>query len=344
MSFEASYKKEIMQEYEQIRFRNRQLLNDRIAEIRHQVPRIAEIDDAIRDMNIDAALSSLHEEPVDPEQLAAQTGLLIEEKYRVLVDAGYPSDYLAPIYTCGKCKDSGYIDHEPCDCFKQKIVSRQYRNSNLGQNLSNENFGTFCAEYYSSQPDGIHELTPRKNIENIYHSLLKYVSGVDAYMQGDTTEKGNILFQGSTGVGKTFLSNCIAKELLDKGYAVLYVSAGTLFDQISDVVMNKNQLTGSRDFYHAVNESDFLIIDDLGTEFTNNFTASYLYTLLNDRLLRRKPTIISTNLSLTELREHYSERIFSRICDSYLICNIYGSDIRLAKRKMWKQAPDRQQD
>lgn len=333
MPFEASYMKEIMQEYEQIRFRNKQLLNTRIDEVRNQVPRIAEIDDRIRDINIDAALSALQNEPVDKEQLTVQTNALIENKYQALVQAGYPSDYLSPIYNCEKCKDTGYMNHEPCECLKQKIVERQYKNSNLGQNLSKENFNTFRFDYYSNQPDGIHELTPRANMENIYHSLQKYVSGIDAYIEGDNSQKGNILFQGNTGVGKTFLSNCVAKELLDKGYAVLYVSAGTLFEQISDAVMNKNRIAGSQDFYHTVTTCDFLIIDDLGTEFMNNFTATYLYTLINDRLLHRNATIISTNLSLTELREHYSERIFSRICDSYLIYTIYGEDIRFAKRQ-----------
>lgn len=339
MSFEASYMKEIMQEYEQIRFRNQQLLNARIDEVRNQVPKIAELDNTIRDINIDAALSALHEEPVNQEQLTMQTNALIEEKYRVLVQSGYPKDYLAPIFTCGKCKDTGYTDHKPCECLKQKIVTRQYKNSNLSQNLSTENFSSFRADYYSDQPDGVHELTPRVNIENIYHSLLKYIESIPLYFQGDQSKKGNILFLGNTGVGKTFLSNCVAKELLDKGYAVFYVSAGTLFEQISDVVMNKNLIPGSQDFYHTVNDCDFLIMDDLGTEFTNNFTASYLYTLINDRLLRRKATIISTNLSLTELRSHYSERIFSRLCDSYLIYNIYGDDIRFTRRKTWTQAP-----
>lgn len=344
MSFEASYMKEIMQEYEQIRFRNQQLLNARIDEVRNQVPKIAELDNTIRDINIDAALSALHEEPVNQEQLTMQTNALIEEKYRVLVQSGYPSDYLAPIFTCGKCKDTGYTDHEPCECLKQKIVTRQYKNSNLSQNLSTENFSSFRSDYYSDQPDGVHELTPRVNIENTYHSLLKYIESIHLYFQGDQSKKGNILFLGSTGVGKTFLSNCVAKELLDKGYAVFYVSAGTLFEQISDVVMNKNLIPNSQDFYHTVNNCDFLIVDDLGTEFTNNFTASYLYTLINDRLLRRKATIISTNLSLTELRTHYSERIFSRLCDSYLIYNIYGDDIRFLRRKTWKQAPEQRRN
>lgn len=340
MPFEASYKKEIMQEYEQIRFRNQQLLNTRIDEIRKELPRIAEIDAQIRDINIDAALASLHEEPVNAEQLKLQTNALIEEKYQVLTQAGYPSDYLSTIYTCKKCKDTGYIAYEPCECLKQRIVQRQYRHSNLGQKLADENFSMFRSDYYSNLSDGKHELTPRANIENIYQSLLKYIDSIETYFQGNTSQKGNILFQGNTGVGKTFLSNCVAKELLDKGYAVLYVSAGSLFERISDVVMNKNQIADSQSFYHAVSDCDVLIIDDLGTEFINSFTASYLYTLVNDRILRQKATIISTNLSLTELRQHYSERIFSRICDSYYIYTIYGEDIRFAKRKTWQEPLD----
>lgn len=338
MPFETAYKKEILQEYEQIRFRNRQLLNERIQNIRKEVPRIAEIDAQIRDMTIDAALA--HDEPVDEAFLAQQTQTLIDEKYEILKQAGYPSDYLSAIYTCTKCSDTGYINHEPCDCMKQKMVQRQYKHSNLGSKLEEENFKSFCLDYYSNLSDGKHELTPRANMENIYHSLLKYIEGIDSYFEGNTQQKGSILFQGSTGVGKTFLSNCVAKELLDKGYAVLYVSAGTLFEKISDVIMNKNQIADSQSFYQAVNECDILIIDDLGTEYINNFTASYLYTLLNDRLLRRKATIISTNLSLTDLRQHYSERIFSRICDSYLIYTIYGDDIRFVKRKAWQSSSD----
>lgn len=337
MPSDVSYKKEIMQEYEQIRFRNQQRLNTRIAEIRKQIPAIAELDNQIRDMNIDAALSSLHDEPVDKEELTRHTNALIEEKYRILTQSGYPADYLSPIYTCDKCKDSGFINNEPCECYRQRVVKRQYQNSHLEQILSQENFQTFRSDFYSEQPDGIHELSPRKNIENIRQSLVKYIAGVEAYFQGDPNQKGNILFQGNTGVGKTFLSNCVAKELLDMGYALLYTSAGTLFDQISDVIMNKNQFSDSHEFYHATGECDFLIIDDLGTEFTNSFTASCLYSLINDRLRRRKPTIISTNLSLTEIRNHYSERIFSRICDSYLIYTIYGEDIRFARRKKWQQ-------
>ena len=124
MSTETTYQKEIKQEYEQIRFRNRQLHKTRLEEVHQAFPRIAEIDDEIRDLNIDAAIASLHNEDVDPDTVTAQTNALIAEKYQILTQAGYPSDYLAPIYTCPKCKDTGYTENERCDCFKQKLVAR----------------------------------------------------------------------------------------------------------------------------------------------------------------------------------------------------------------------------
>lgn len=333
MAEELSYMSEIMQEYESLRFRNYQLHNERVQEVRNAVPRIDEIDGEIRDLSIDAALAKLHEKEVDEAALRQKTHQLIAEKHNLLVAHGYEENYLDPIFSCPLCHDTGYANEKVCDCLNRRLIERQYQRSNLGKNLERENFSQFRADYYSDEPDGEHKLTPRANIENVYRALLHFIKGMKAYQTGDTTAKGNILFQGGTGVGKTFLSNCVAKELLDAGYTVLYVSAGSLFDQIADVIMNRNQIPGSHEFYQSINACDVLIIDDLGTEYTNSFTNAHLYNLINDRLLERKPMIISTNLSLSEIKEHYSERISSRIYDSYLILKIYGDDIRLAKRR-----------
>lgn len=333
MAEELSYMSTIMQEYETIRFRNRQLHNDRVAEVRNAIPRIDAIDEEIRDLTIDNALARLHDETVDEEDMRRRIHALIAEKKDLLVQNGYPEDYLEPIYSCPICQDTGNVNETACECMSRRIIAHQYESSHLGKNLNQENFTHFRPDFYSNEPDGVHKLTPRANIENIYIALHHYINDVKAYMQGDTGMKGNILFQGSTGVGKTFLSNCVAKELLDQGYTVLYVSAGSLFDQLADVIMNRHQINGSDEFFRSVEVCDILIIDDLGTEYTNSFTNAHLYDLINDRLLAHKPVIISTNLSLAEMKEHYSERISSRIYDSYLILKIYGEDIRLAKRK-----------
>lgn len=343
MPLNAAYLKEIKQEYDRIRFRNRQELNARIDEVHAKVPQIAEIDATIRDLAIDAALAALREEDEDKkaaDKLAVekQTGELIEQKYRLLVQAGYPKNYLAPVYTCEKCRDTGYINQDYCECMKHKIVERQYRHSNLNRDLAHENFEHFCFDYYANESDGTHKLTPRENIENVYQSLQQYIQHVSEYFDGNDRIKASILFNGTTGVGKTFLTKCVAKELLDAGYAVLYTSASNLFQMAADVQLNKNQIEGSQEFLFGMEQCDFLIIDDLGTELSNNFTASCFYSLINNRLLQHRATIISTNLSLKEIRELYSERIFSRICENYLIYTIYGDDIRFAKRKQWQSS------
>lgn len=333
MAAALSNMSEIEREYEDIRFHNRQLHNERVEEIHEKFPQILTLDEKIRDLSIDAALAKLNEESVDEEALKNESHALIQEKYRLLQESGYPEDYLEPIYTCPICKDTGSVGNEMCECMKQRIIRQLYEASNLSKNIEQDNFANFRTDYYSENPDGKHKLSPRENIENVRRALNAYIHGIDAYFTGQTTAKGNLLFQGTTGVGKTFLTNCVAKELLDQGYTVLYSSAGALFDQIADVVMNRNQLEGSQIFYQSLNESDVLIIDDLGTEFTNSFTNAHLYDLINHRLHTRKATIISTNLSLQQIADHYSERISSRMYDSYLILQIYGEDIRLAKRK-----------
>lgn len=142
-----------------------------------------------------------------------------------------------------------------------------------------------------------------------------------------------ILIYGETGTGKTFLTNCIAKELLDKGYTVLYLSAINLFDNIlQDIIIKGGHEPHQKMLYDYIYNCDFLIIDDLGTEYTNSFVLSQLFEIINTRTIKRQSTLISTNLDLQEFKNRYTERIMSRIVDSYLIFNLYGDNIRYVKR------------
>lgn len=327
MGLSPSQYDEILTEYDRTRLLNRRKNANRIQEVHAAVPRIAEIDREIADSSINAARQSLQGIAVDKEALRVQRETLIQEKYRCLEAAGYPKDYLAPIYRCSHCQDTGYIDNERCECFHKAIIKRLYQQSNMQQMLEIENFSSFQLDYYSNQQDGTHSFSPRQNMEHIYSRLQNYIANF-------SKQHDNILFQGNTGVGKTFLTNCIAKELLEQGYTVLYLNATNLFDNvIADVVMNKNQQEDSLFIYKLLNTCDVLIIDDLGTEYTNNFVASHLYSLLNERMQQHRATIVSTNLSIAEIGDRYSERIMSRIIDSYLICNIYGEDIRIKRRR-----------
>jgi DNA replication protein DnaC len=208
---------------------------------------------------------------------------------------------------------------------KQAIADLMYSDSNIKTILAHENFSKFSFRYYSDDYlDEASGLSPLSNMQKI-------VAYCKSFIKHFNSNHDNLLLLGNTGVGKTFLANCIAKELLDRGYTVIYLTAFRLFDILEKYKFGKD----NDNSYHASNQFDYildcdlLIIDDLGTEFYNSFTNSQLYLIINERLLRKKSTIISTNLSLSDINTNYSERIYSRIISSYRIQRIIGEDIRL---------------
>lgn len=240
-------------------------------------------------------------------------------------------DKLAVRDTGGRAaeKAAGYIDGRKCHCFEKLIVQYLYSQSNLKDVLEHENFSHFNLDFY---PDDYTEEatgeTPRDNMRHVLETVKSYLSGFS-----DTP--GNLLLYGNTGVGKTFLTNCIAKELLDKSHTVVYLTSLKLFDILEsckfDRDLSQTQKNASLSYLLS---SDLLIIDDLGTELNNSFTSSQLYHCIDTRLTNHRSTIISTNLSFDDLRERYSERIFSRITSNYTLLKITGDDIRLKKAIM----------
>ena len=179
---------------------------------------------------------------------------------------------------------------------------------------------------YSNEPCEGHQHTPRTNIISIKEKAERYVRDFDK-------NHGNILIYGDPGLGKTFIANCIAKGLLDSGHTVLYLSANEFFnDIIAEYIINKNRDGAVRDIYNYIYESDLLIIDDLGTEGKNSFFASQLFEVLNKRMLGEKSVIITTNYTMLDIENNYSERVASRISDQYESYPLYGDDIRDARR------------
>lgn len=327
MAFSDSQYDELMNIYYKNQIENRALENDRKKEIYDKIPRIQEIDNLIASSSINAVRSRLKQGTNAMEDVQQQNGKLIAEKQQLLETNGYPVDYLQPVYTCPLCKDTGRVGNAYCSCFKQAAIFLLYRQSTLDRILQTENFDHFDLSYYARENDGKHPFTPYENMNNILNKTKSFIETFDK-------EGGNLLFYGETGLGKTYLSNCIAKSLLDTQHTVLYQTAIHLFEDVcGDVIMKKNQNADSQETYRYLYSCDLLIIDDLGTEFTNSFVSSELYDILNTRMREGKSTVISTNLNLQELTERYSDRITTRIFAEYKVFHFYGSNIRLAKRR-----------
>lgn len=322
---------DILHSYERTRLNNKRILQERKDHIYSLIPRISEIDSNSALSYLEAAKKRVLGQDVDSSFTRDTSSLnrqQSDEKAKLLVQAGYPADYLEPIYTCAKCQDTGYIGQNKCSCFIEHIINALYLQSNLKNVLEKENFDTFNMEYYSKDIPSDKQYSPYDNIQKILVRSKEFIEAFDSKKQ----PKENLLIYGETGLGKTFLTNCIAKAVLDKGHSVLYLSANELFEQVlGGYLMNqKNEL---EDLYKYIYNSELLIIDDLGTELTNNFVLSQLFEIINQRHISGLATLISTNLSMKQLRDKYSERIMSRIVANYTVFNIYGDNIRYQKRK-----------
>lgn len=318
---------QLLREYDTRRFQNKHDLDRRRTEAYAAVPELKEIEDEIVTLSARSGRMAILGDPGSLMELKAKSFELKARQTELLIEHGYPSDYLNLRYHCCKCKDTGFIGNEKCSCFKQAIADLIYAGSNIKSVLEHENFSTFSFKYYSD--DYIDEATGLSPLSN----MQKIVAGCKSFVRHFDTKHDNLLFLGNTGVGKTFLANCIAKELLDRGYTVVYLTAFRLFEILEKNKFGKNEeaaYTASNQFEYIL-DCDLLIIDDLGTELNNSFTTSQLYLIINERLLKQKSTIISTNLSLDNLNNNYGERINSRIISNYSIRRIVGEDIRLHK-------------
>ena len=228
---------------------------------------------------------------------------LIKKRSEILVSLGYPADYTAPKFTCSDCSDTGFIKGDKmCHCFREELTKMRIAGSGMGNLIERQSFDNFDIEWYSDN-------------EKTYEQMKANLSTVKRYVRNFPKKRDNLMLMGSTGTGKTHISTSIAREIISLGYDVIYDSAQNI---ISDFETDK-----FRSGYGAYesksekySECDLLIIDDLGTEFTNQFTVSCLYNLLNTRQNKGLATVISTNLTYEQLQQKYEDRIFSRIVGS----------------------------
>ena len=314
----------IMRMYDAKQSHARAVLNSRYEEISVRIPEYDELRKDTAAVAAEAARAAICGDMSKRDKLSQKLDSINEEKHILLTSAGYPQDYLDLHYDCPLCQDTGFVNGSKCRCFKQAAIDLLYNQSNIKKILLLENFSNFNYDWYSEDYiDPVSGISALENIVNVTKNVNSFLSD---FPSGD-----NLLFYGDTGVGKTFLTHCIAGELLEKGYSVLYLSAIDLFDLFSKYAFDNDSEADYRDVFSQILDCELLIIDDLGTELVNSFTNSRLFYCINERILAGQSTIISTNLSLEELMNTYSERIFSRLTMSYQIFKIFGDDIRLKK-------------
>ncbi len=287
-------------QYDQItrEYDARQLKNVRDAESRtksayEQIPRLKEIDDAIASCSVAQARRLLDGDSHALAELRSRLAAYRSEKDRLLLQHGLSADDFKPSYTCPDCRDTGYAGGKRCHCFDQAAIDLVYTQSGLKEILKKENFDHFSFAYYSDSD--VHPVTGLSSLAAAQNAVASCRLFIDTF----ALEFRNLYFYGDTGTGKTFLSNCVAKELMDLGYSVIYFTSFQLFDILSRGVFRRDR--DAVDAHRNLFSCDLLIIDDLGTELTNTFTASQLFLCINERILRRKSTIISTNLGMDRL-------------------------------------------
>ena len=331
--------KQVLHEYEEKRTRAILEADNRKKELLKVNPRLVEIDKELSTLSISISKAILHASPKEKISLLAdlkkKSASLIKEKNAFIKNLSKENNYLNPHFECKLCKDTGYVQKDEsmvmCSCIKQRIFDIAYNKSNMG-NLERENFSTFNARVFSDKPDKEKyksDISPRENMSIIREKAENFINNFD-----DPEEK-NLIFTGNTGVGKTFLTNCIANEVLKLGKTVLYQTAPVMFDEINEAKFDREN--ARFDLYENILNVDLLIIDDLGTEKITDTKITELFTIINTRLLNQNhkitKTIISTNLNVDELFKTYTTRIGSRLAGSYRFLRFFGEDLRFKKAK-----------
>lgn len=307
-------KAEYLEKYQKAR-RNADM---RAEEVYVRIPRVREIDSLLSRTALEIMSVVSNGKESAEEALARvrqRNAVLMEERAKLLLEAGYPEDYTDVHYDCEKCGDSGYVDGKTCECMKRELIMAGYETSGLGRLIATQSFENFSLDYYKIGGANY------DNMKFYYSSLRNFANSFS-----DDTYK-NFLLIGGTGLGKTHLSTSVAKTVIEKGFDVLYVSA---IDMFAD--FEQKQFGNGEDNTRRYFDCDLLIIDDLGTELTNQFTVSCLYNVINSRINTARSTFINTNLSKKEIETKYAERITSRLFGEYYPLVFTGTDIRKQKR------------
>lgn len=317
MSLTNSQYDAIMRSYEEKQRAVRRRLEHNTETVYQQIPAYEALDKQVASISIEQGRKLLSGNESALPELKQRLKELAGKKSALLREYGFSEDFLSPVYECDKCRDTGYIANKKCSCFRAQEINLIYEQSHIKNLLMTENFRALSYDYYAGED---------------LEKFTKAVQICQNFVKNFNKDYRNLFFYGTVGTGKSFLSCCVAKELIDQGNLVIYFSASQLFDILSKSTFERDSMEAASGISDDICDCDLLIIDDLGTELTNSFVSSQLFSCLNNRHLRKKATIITTNLSLGELRDRYSDRIFSRITSNYDICKLTGRDIRMQKK------------
>lgn len=316
----------IMSEYEELRMNAAQERKKRIDAVNKKYPRIGEIEKEIFKRGLENANNILkNPDNADDYNTGFKENLkrLNDEKSKIMAENNIPADYADYKYKCSVCSDTGFDeDGKKCVCFKQRLINEAYSMSNMSELIKKNNFSTFSLDCYSRESeDGL--LSPYENMEKILNNCKRFCDNFDEEQKG-------LVFYGPTGLGKTFLSGAIMKEMIDKGKTVVYTRATKMFSLYEDYKFGRNtDKSVIDDIYNA----DLLIIDDLGTEPINKNNFSFLFDVINERAAEGRKIIINTNLQLSDITKIYSMRFTSRLYEYFMMYKFYGEDVRIKKFK-----------
>ena len=309
--------------FEQRRKRNEEVYERRLRDAYDRAPGIRTIDAELRaTMSELVGISLGNGDEEQLEDVRLRNLELQEERLAEIRRAGFPADFLDEDYMCEKCRDTGYIRTVICDCLMELYKIEQTESLSSLLKLGDETFDSFDLSCYDDMPSQETGISPRKGMEMIYEICIEYSRKFGKRSM-------NLFFNGAPGLGKTFLSACIARVVAENGHSVVYDTATSIFSRFEDAKFKRSDdLDEARSEIKRYLECDLLILDDLGTEMTTAFTVSALYELVNTRLVTNRKTIVSSNLTLIELRNRYSEQIMSRLEGEYQVLTFRGEDIR----------------
>ncbi len=313
---------EIMRVYGDRQLKSFREQKARMEKVYREIPELERLDHAVAEESVKAAEAMLSGDRSLKDGLKNRIREIRMEKIRILKDHDLPEDYLEAHYECPDCKDTGFVNGEKCHCFRSMQLRLLYQQSNVTDIVKRENFGTFNLARFDNM-----EILPEANGQTNRSYMGHVARYLKSWCEHFSENGGNIILMGNPGTGKTFLINCVTKELLDHGHSVIYLSSTDLFEGLGRSLREKNE--GEEDISSAIMECELLVIDDLGTEFANSFTTSKLFYIINQRMVMKKSVMISTNLSFRNLQDNYSDRIVSRFMSDYEIIPLYGKDQRL---------------